>query len=324
MKYQSDYEKRRRNIFDTYSANLHLLAHNGIIDIQLRYPNTYICPICLEQFSEEALNQDSNNPLTLEDAPPKSLGGKANVLTCKACNNKCGSNLDYHLAQQLNEKDWREFRPGVEFDAHFEKDGRTIQGRVRVGLNGDAKVTHLDVNNNPLKLREHVMTTKHGDGVSIKFKKSKVEPDKIKLALLKTAYLLTFRKYGYAFILDNVYDRIRNQLRNPENVIYPLDFWFNAPFPTDIVGSPFITEKGLEAIFTTFVLKTKFSERMFSAVIPITSVPIETIIAEIKLRFEQDSTFPVTLDLMKEADYLTDIDAIKKMLDWIAGLKNRK
>lgn len=45
--------------------------------------------------------EDSENPLTLEDAPPKSLGGKAHVLTCKECNNKAGQKIDYHLTERM-------------------------------------------------------------------------------------------------------------------------------------------------------------------------------------------------------------------------------
>jgi hypothetical protein len=116
----------------------------------------------LEHFCEADLDQRKNNPLTLEDAPPKSLGGKANVLTCKACNNKCGAAVDYHLSQQMTELDQRERRPGIEFEAHFVKDGRSLQGRVMVDLNGGVKVHHVNKNNNPEKLAEHVATTKDG------------------------------------------------------------------------------------------------------------------------------------------------------------------
>jgi hypothetical protein len=81
------------------------------------------------------------------------------------------------------------------------------------------------------------------DGVYIKYKKSKVEPHKIQLALLKTAYLLAFEKYGYAFILDPIYDRIREQLLKPDIIVYPLDFWFNPQFPKQVIGVPFVIEQ---------------------------------------------------------------------------------
>jgi len=114
--------------------------------------------------------------------------------------------------------------------------------------------------------------------------------------------------------LDKAYDRVRDQLRNPDKTIYPLDFWFAAPFPKDVIGAPLVIEKDLESILPTFVLKTDFSERMFSAVVPLTTRSIEEIIQELKDRFAKDGMFPVALDLMDQADYLSDIEAIKQML----------
>ena len=72
----TDGEKKRKLIFDKYSENLLFLKGENIIDIELKYDKTYICPICLDQFSETALDQTIENPLSLEDAPPSHLGAK--------------------------------------------------------------------------------------------------------------------------------------------------------------------------------------------------------------------------------------------------------
>src|SRR5690348_1297897 len=121
-------DKRRKNIFDRYSANLRLLIDNGILKgVTLNYDETYICPVCKEQFSIKSLDQKSKNPLTLEDAPPKSLGGKANVLTCKSCNNSCGQKIDYHLTERMRELDRSLFLPKSEFNAKFEHNGTMVQ-----------------------------------------------------------------------------------------------------------------------------------------------------------------------------------------------------
>lgn len=315
-------DKRRKRIFGVYSNNLNLLIKENILtNVRPKYKVTYICPICLSHFSEMDLDQSKSNPLTLEDVPPKSLGGKANVLTCKSCNNKCGADVDYHLSRQMTELDRREFRPGIEFDAHFEKDGRTIQGRVIVGIDGEIKVIHTEINNHPKKLEEHVTTTKGGDGVYIKYRKTNVNPRQIQLALLKTSYLLAFQKYGYSFILDPVYDQVREQLLNADKAIYPLDFWFNAPFPEQAIGVPFITEPGLESIMATFILKTDFSQRMFSGIIPLTTIPIEKITSELRRRFEVEKSFEVSMYSMSEIDCVNDFEAIKRMLDWIKAKK---
>jgi hypothetical protein len=220
----------------------------------------------------------------------------------------------------MTELDRREFRPGIEFDAHFEKDGRTIQGKVMVTTDGAIKVYHANANNHPKKLEEHIVSTRKGSSIQIKFKKSKVEASKIQLALLKTGYLLTFAKYGYAFILDPTYERVRKQLMEPHRIVYPLDFWFNAPFPKKALGAPFVTETNLESILATFELRTSFSERMFSTIIPLTSQPIENIIRNLRARFMVENKFSATLDPMI-GDYLNDTEAVVKMLSWIKSKK---
>ena len=56
----------------------------------------YVCPLCRRPFTREGL---ANGTLTLEDAPPKSYGGKPVALTCKPCNNSNGSSVDPSLAR---------------------------------------------------------------------------------------------------------------------------------------------------------------------------------------------------------------------------------
>ena len=42
------------------------------------------------------------------------------------------------------------------------------------------------------------------------------------MAILKTAYIILFAKFGYTFILDKHYDRIREQILFPNRYIVPL------------------------------------------------------------------------------------------------------
>ena len=311
-------EKKRKYIFDKYSTNLILLKKNGIVDIQLSYDKTYICPICLNQFSEESLDQSVKNPLTLEDAPPKSLGGKANILTCKECNNTCGHEIDKHLTERIIEIDNHKFTVNSEFSAQFEIDGKLVQGRIIIDSNGIMKAYHIDKNNNPIKLKDYLKTINKDKVVNIHIDKKKVNPINMQLALLKTGLLLVFEKYGYSFILDESYNRLREQLQNPLKIIYPLEFWMKVPWPKEIYGVPFIIEKGIESVCPIFPLKTKSSEYVFATIIPLTNKPIEDLILELKKRFTKQSEFPVSFDPMNsDVDYLSDIKAINKMLNWI-------
>jgi transcription elongation factor Elf1 len=314
--------KKRKNIFDRFSKNLIFLKTKGIIDVVLKYDKTYICPICLDQFSEKTLDQSIENPLSLEDAPPKSLGGKANILTCKKCNNTCGHEIDRHLTERMQELDYHKFLPNIEFTAKFEINENTIQGKISIDENGTMSAYHMDKNNHPIKLQDYIKTATKDTIIDLQIDKKQVNPINLQIALLKTGYLLAFEKYGYSLILDKSYDRIREQLKNPLEIIYPLDFWFQAPFPKDTYGVPFITEKGLESICSIFPLKTRASERVFGIIIPLTSKPIEEVISELKKRFKVQKRFPVKFDSMDGGvNYLTDLEAIVKMKTWINNLK---
>ena len=321
----TDGDKKRRAIFDRYADNLQLLVDIGVLtELSLKFDRTYICPICKDQFSVEALKQSIENPLTLEDAPPKSLGGRANILTCKSCNNFCGQQIDYHLTERMRELDRSQFLPKTTFNAKFEYNGKIVQGTVRIEEDGAITAIHKQKTNDPSKLAIFIKSILPDSIINMTFLKTQVDPFKLQLALLKTGFLMAFSKYGYSFILNETYDRIRRQLRNPDERIYPTEFWFQPPYPREIYGVPFIIEKKLEAILPIFPLITSSSERPFATIIPLTDKPIEDIIKEFKTRFKQTSHFEMAMDpLGPDVDYLTDVKAIVKMMDWIEKINKQ-
>lgn len=312
---------RRLHLFNKYADHLLFLKDKGILVIDLKFDRTYICPVCKEQFSEAALDQSTENPLTLEDAPPKSLGGKAEVLTCKACNNTCGQKIDVHLTERLVEIDQKKFKPGVAFAAETEHNGEKVQSYIKVTEEGEITVKHDKLKNNPETLKKYLETTGKDDLINISFKDSKVDVHKLQIALLKTGFLLAFAKFGYSFILDPTYDQIRAQLKYPDENIYPIDFWFNTEVFKPYYGVPFVIEPGIEAIFPIFALKTDFTEHTFAAILPLTSKPIEQVIATLKGKFEKHHGFEAAMDAMNQTDYLFDDSAIVKMLEWIKKVK---
>lgn len=317
--HMTDGDKRRKILFDRYSENLKFLVDQGIVTgITLKYDKAYICPVCKEQFPESALNQNIKNPLTLEDAPPKSLGGKANILTCKDCNNSCGHKIDYHLTERMRELDHSQFLPKTEFNAKFERNGTMVHGTIRIEEDGTMTAIHKNKNNHPSKLESFIKSIVPKKLINLTFLRTQVDSFKLQLALLKTGFLLTFSKYGYAFILNETYDIIRKQLLNPDTEIYPTDFWFQPRFQREVYGVPFIMEQRLEAILPIFRLTTAHSERPFATIIPLTNKPIEETIAELKNRFKNENQFEVTMDPMgPNTDYLTNLEAIRKMMTWI-------
>lgn len=126
---------RRQVIFNKFRDNLNLLIDNGFVTAD---KDVYLCPICLRPH----IDLNSDDPLTLEDAPPKSLGGSANTLTCKTCNNTAGHEIDFHLTERLREIDSGKFIPGTETPIKVNIDGETFQGKITVAEDGTMTMFH--------------------------------------------------------------------------------------------------------------------------------------------------------------------------------------
>ncbi len=313
---------KRKKIFEKYTVNLRLLVENGIINnIELEDRAFYICPICTDKFYEEDLSSYSNNMLTLEDAPPKSLGGTADSLTCKRCNSICGHTIDFHLSERMRELDERDKLPGSIIRGQFRKDGKMVYGELRIKENGIVQAYHHKKANNESELEKYIdrVTPEEGKNiVDFTPKPSRVDPKRLQIALIKSAYIMAFDKFGYSFILRSEYDRIREQLLNPDKEIYPLDCWFQGPLPKEHIGVPFITEKGFESIFALFALSTNKSERLFGVIVPISRIPIENVIAKLRDQFYKKKTIEISMYKFDQTiDYLSSLDDIKHLIKWI-------
>jgi len=316
---------KRLALFKLYSDNLTLLKGNGLLpNITPKYDRTYICPICLTHFSEEeAMNTDADNFLTFEDVPPVSLGGKANILTCKHCNNTCGHTIDVHLSERMKEWDKHQFLPGTEAKVKIEVDKKVVQAEIIVQEGGIIQVKNSYKNNNPVTLDDYIKSISDSENpvVNLKFSPTRVNPDRLQIALLKIGYLMTFKKFGYAFLLDSMYDKIRTQLLSPDEKIYPPHFWSNGDFPLEHGGAPIITEKGLECIAPIFPLITN-ATRAFITIIPLTAKPIEEVIDTLKKRLDETPHFEVEMTTIND-DNLRDIKAIKNFLAWVSKLSDK-
>jgi len=132
----------RNKLFNKFLNQLHLLKEHGLIDIELKYSETYICPLCLEQFEKDDLISDnSRNFLTEEDAPPQKLGGSRIALTCKKCNSKAGYQIDNHLINRIREIDDSNFYKGSQQFGNLEYDGKKVTAEI--ASNGDGTLTVL-------------------------------------------------------------------------------------------------------------------------------------------------------------------------------------
>lgn len=195
--------KSREKLFDKFSKQLHLLKNEGIIEIDLKFDETYICPICLDQFEKaDLISNKSKNFLTEEDAPPAKLNGSRIALTCYECNSKAGHQIDHHLIHRIREIDNSKFhkdsvqRVRVEFEDTFVNSEITSKG------NGLLSVLHRIDNNNPTTLDRFIYQLKNksvGEILNMSPKKKQIDNGKVARALVKTNYIITFAKFGYIF-----------------------------------------------------------------------------------------------------------------------------
>ncbi len=305
----------RQKLFDKFSNQLHSLVELKLYDIDLYFEKTFICPICFKQFSEKDLDTTLDNYLTLEDAPPKSLGGKANTLTCKKCNNEFGYEIDFHLVEKLNELGIKSFLPNTGSKAKITHNGIEVQGTMEVDANGVMTITHLKKVNNPNKLKKYVSKTGKDDIVDLQFPMSRVDFKRFEIALLKSAYIMAFEQYGYALVLNKAYDIVRMQLLNPDEEIYPVGFWSQqSVFTENLKGVHLIKTKGFEGFQAIFVLKTKFQNFGYGVYLPISEKNLVDIMERFKI---QEAGFSLRYVSYLDSDYFNDKENLIKCVTFL-------
>ncbi|MBO4233269.1 hypothetical protein [Riemerella anatipestifer] len=306
----SRYEAQRNRIFKKYIKNINLLIDNKLL---LSKKDNYICPMCLKNY--ESMYIDESNFLTLEDAPPKSLGGKANTLTCKKCNNEAGKKIDFHLAERMKELDNKLFLPNTEFKALTKIDGVTLRTTISIDSEGKMSIFHSPKNNNPNILNPIMEKVGKDKIIDFNFLKSKVIPENLEYAILKTAFLILFQKTGYSLIIDKSYDLIREQISNPSKRIYPENFW---GYNTNKLkpGLYFVMNRGLECIMIVFDLISEKSKRSFTALLPLPNRDLEKVISNINSTISTSKEIKLQMFDGNNDDYIFNLDSINKLLSW--------
>lgn len=302
---------KRKKIFNIYSEQLDILNELELLRENIGYKeNIFICPICMNEFTELDLDSISPNMLTLEDAPPRSLGGHANTLTCKKCNSRCGHEIDFHLTERLIELDVRNFKPNTISKARITIKGEVVQAEVIVDKEGNTTIRHSEKNNHKEKLDRLMKSTKKSDLIELEFKASRVEKLRFESALLKSAYIMAFEKFGYSLIQKPAYDIIRDQLNNPDKEIYPEGFWTKQnTFKQEHEGVHKITTKGYEGYFAIFPLKTGISISRYGVYLPIKAEDTVSIIEKFK---NQEGGFGLQLDPLSGKKFF-EKDGIKEI-----------
>lgn len=315
----------RKKLFNRFSNQLHLLKDNGLIDFELKYEKTYICPICLNQFNENDLvSSNDKNFLTEEDAPPAKLNGRRIALTCKECNSKAGYQIDNHLIHRLRNLDDKYYLNSTPQERRIKFENSTVGASLTPKGNGVIEIVHKPKNSNPKLLDKFIYSIRNkaiGKLLDFEPRYKNVDDGCVERALLKTAYIITFSKFGYIFLLDKYYDSIREQIKNVDNKFEKHLFVTNQ-FSNDKIGTYYVLNSNAKAIFNIFSLKTDYSETLIGSILPMINVSPEQLFNNLKNNdntIRKNGMVGIQLDTNNydpNADLFNDIKEIRKIINW--------
>ena len=197
------------------------------------------CPICLMPFKRDAVEEGLY--VTLEHAPPKTLGGSVKCLTCTDCNNGAGRKLDQAAAMMnsamMDQKAGRGIKVeldvcGTKHTTYFSPDGAMDAGSVgRRTSSPDAQRLRSqllsELNGQKIALWAEMKRGPDSDwdvnkGITITLKQP--SPNHVVVSWLRSAYLLVFSllgQRGYRYAESEAIRPIREQIMKPDDELVP-------------------------------------------------------------------------------------------------------
>lgn len=324
-----DGENKRLKLFQKFAKNFEFVRASIEQNHVFAYPNGQVytgdiiaCPICLEFSTIDALDQQDDNPLTIEHVPPHSLGGKGLVLTCRKCNNGSANTLDVKLLEHTKVKDFYALKPESKIGANIKFEGKSlVKGEIVIGADDVNYIKLIQDKDDPRTLDFKKILQK---GIEVTFKRSPQRQAQI--AELRTAYLLIFSRLGFPYILNPNLNKIREQILNPDQFIIPeLSIVRNMPenevAAVSIVKEP-IELRSLCAGFYTTLEDKKYYTRVN---LPLPKQEAGEFYASLVKFQGQGHTLQVA-HLTEETDFLTvdaNIANIFSMLDYYSNPDNR-
>lgn len=182
-------------------------------------PHVYCCPLCLRGFDAAHLDL-----LSIEDVPPRSVGGRPLLLTCRECNNRHGTELDAHIKAG---RDLGEVLAGSR-----ETFGRLRVGDERMAVKGTVFGEHNELReivgkSDPAE-RDAVQGffegLAGGDATGREFQFEflmRHDEWRERVGWLRVAYLYLFALLGHTFVLREVMNPIRDQFQRPDERLVP-------------------------------------------------------------------------------------------------------
>lgn len=240
--------------------------------------NAFICPLCLRLFYVDKLGEDVNKYITLEHIPPKNLGGKPLVLTCKDCNSNCGHDLDVYLRNELEHREGKYFNDPKGYESKFEYGGNCVNAKMKEDEEGIVNI-YIENRHNPPGVVDKFVASINASGKDwdikghFKLGNHRRNTEVVDVAVLKSAYLYAFYKFGYRYILSTNLSATRKQIFNPnEEILPPYYLLFNESLipdtiPDDIYIFTLDGEKVLIVILTFKLPNSNYYHR-FATIMP--------------------------------------------------------
>ena len=197
------------------APNLDTLLSRCEADLLQIWPNAkrgFVCPVCLRFF---ARTENLTKSVSIEHVVPYALGGRVTTLTCRRCNNTAGTQLDRHLVQRVRIEG--RSKP-ILADAEFR--GTKFRGEVHLpeSASDSFRIFGFPKQSDPREINRFVSLLDEGmwDGQELKLRlEGGYVPVRSAVALLRSAYLLMFRLFGYRYVCDRSAAVIRESISQP-------------------------------------------------------------------------------------------------------------
>ncbi|WP_157881403.1 hypothetical protein [Streptomyces phaeochromogenes] len=190
----------------------------GVAD-ELPDEDFYACPCCLVAYPRAAVEVGL---LTIEDVPPKSVGGRPLLLTCKSCNNTAGSDFDSHAATRADSDAFMRGQvTGRELSATVYIDGIPLRGVAQRTESG-VQIFGVPKKNDPKVEAAHfealnAYADSGDDQPNFSFTvHTRFDEVRARVSWIRAAYLAAFAALGWGYILREVMDPFRDQLKQPD------------------------------------------------------------------------------------------------------------
>lgn len=219
----SNKKNKRESIIEACSKEIETIPFITSDGVEFRMADAYICPLCQHVYAI------AHEALTLEHVPPESVGGKPILVTCKACNNSQGADLDVYLMNELEISHNLSHLDTIPQKSRIAFNGIEINAQTTFSKSEGFKFMISPDNNNPIEFEGFMKEARNAkEGYEIKFTANitnrKRNVDLANIALLKSAYLMAFQELGYMYVLNPCTNKVREQILNPKQQL------INAPY----------------------------------------------------------------------------------------------